>query len=89
MQDPVTATPAVLVKQYNITQHKELEAQLSLRHGDLQRCARHVGLTCVSPQAVHIISRLCAKMLSCHCLNSHSSPDLLLVAGCSVALTML
>ena len=39
MQDPVTATPAVLVKQYNITQHKELEAQLSLRHGDLQRCA--------------------------------------------------
>ncbi|DBA66901.1 TPA: hypothetical protein ACH3X2_002024 [Trebouxia sp. C0005] len=37
MQDPVTATPAVLVKQYNITQHKELEAQLFLRQGDLQR----------------------------------------------------
>ncbi|DBB01895.1 TPA: hypothetical protein ACH3X1_000492 [Trebouxia sp. C0004] len=37
MNDPVTATPAVLVKRYNITQHKELEAQLSLRQGDLQR----------------------------------------------------
>lgn len=37
-QDPVTASPAVLVKRYSITQHKELEHQLSLRHGVLQRC---------------------------------------------------
>ena len=61
----MTATPAVLVKQYNITQHKELEAQLALRHGNLQRCAWHVGLTCVSPQAVwSTASSLCATLLS-------------------------
>lgn len=37
IQDPVDASPAVLVKRYNITQHKELEMQLSTRQGDLLR----------------------------------------------------
>ena len=37
MQDPVDASPAVLVKRYNITQHKEIEMQLSTRQGDLLR----------------------------------------------------
>ena len=31
------ASPAVLVKRYNITQHKELEIQLATRQGDLLR----------------------------------------------------
>ncbi|KAL3135615.1 hypothetical protein ABBQ38_006096 [Trebouxia sp. C0009 RCD-2024] len=37
MRDPVDASPAVLVKRYNITQHKELEIQLATRQGDLLR----------------------------------------------------
>ena len=37
IQDPVDASPAVLVKRYNITQHKELEIQLATRQGDLLR----------------------------------------------------
>ncbi|KAL3135611.1 3',5'-cyclic-nucleotide phosphodiesterase pde1 [Trebouxia sp. C0009 RCD-2024] len=37
MHDPVDASPAVLVKRYNITQHKELEIQLATRQGDLLR----------------------------------------------------
>ncbi|KAL3158778.1 hypothetical protein ABBQ32_011505 [Trebouxia sp. C0010 RCD-2024] len=37
MHDPVDASPAVLVKRYNITEHKELEMQLATRQGDLLR----------------------------------------------------
>ena len=38
------ASPAVLVKRYNITQHKELAMQLAMRQGDLLRCGVHVYL---------------------------------------------
>ncbi|KAL3135613.1 3',5'-cyclic-nucleotide phosphodiesterase pde1 [Trebouxia sp. C0009 RCD-2024] len=37
MHDPVDASPAVLVKRYNITEHKELEIQLATRQSDLLR----------------------------------------------------
>ena len=37
IQDPVDASPAVLVKRYDITQQKELEIQLAARQGDLLR----------------------------------------------------
>ena len=37
VQDPVDASPAVLVKRYNVTEHKELEIQLATRQGDLLR----------------------------------------------------
>lgn len=37
MQDPVDASPAVLVKRYNITEQKHLEIQLTAHHDALQR----------------------------------------------------
>ena len=37
IQDPVDASPAVLVKRYDITQQKELEIQLAARQGVLLR----------------------------------------------------
>ena len=42
VQDPVDAAPAVLVKRYNITQHKELEHKLSIREEDLLRFAQYL-----------------------------------------------
>ena len=39
MQDPVSASSAVLVKKYNISQQKELEIQLASQQVALQRCA--------------------------------------------------
>ena len=38
LQDPVDASPAVLVKKYDITQQKELELKLSVQQQELQRC---------------------------------------------------
>ena len=39
MQDPVNASPAVLVKRYNISQQKRAELQLMLHEEALQRHA--------------------------------------------------
>ena len=39
VQDPVDASPAVLVKRYNITQQKHLELQLTAHQDALQRWA--------------------------------------------------
>ena len=38
LQDPVDASPAVLVKRYDITQQKDLELKLSIQQQELQRC---------------------------------------------------
>ena len=37
LQDPVDASPAVLVKRYNITEQKHLELQLTAHQDALQR----------------------------------------------------
>ena len=37
LQDPINSSPAVLVKRFNVTQQKELEAQLSIQKDVLQR----------------------------------------------------
>lgn len=39
VQDPVNASPAVLVKRYNISQQKHVEQQLLLHEEALQRSA--------------------------------------------------
>ena len=36
---PIDASPAVLVKKYDITQQKDLELKLSIQQQELQRCA--------------------------------------------------
>lgn len=37
LQDPVDASPAVLLTRYNITQHKELEHDLVIRQSSLEQ----------------------------------------------------
>ena len=37
LQDPVTGLPAMLVKLYNVTQQKEMEAELQLQKEALAR----------------------------------------------------
>lgn len=59
------ASPAVLVKRYNITEHKELELQLATRQGDLLRyCLQicrswmHVAI-CQLSVSVNVFVDLC------------------------------
>lgn len=42
MQDPVDASPAVLVKRYNITEQKYLELQLTAHQDALQRSVQQI-----------------------------------------------
>ncbi len=37
LQDPINASPAVLVKKYDITAQKDLELKLSIQQQELQR----------------------------------------------------
>ena len=84
MQDPVNASPAVLVKRYNISQQKHLELQLTARQDALQRsvtllCMRYdtkweyfggaLSLTRVK------VVRHCTVAVETYCLlhRSHSS----------------
>ena len=46
MQDPVNASPAVLVKRYNISQQKRAELQLMLHEEALQRHAPLLHTLC-------------------------------------------
>ena len=52
LQDPIDASPAVLVKRYDITEQKELELKLSVQQQELQRCEpallSHVGPICLA-----------------------------------------
>ena len=60
LQDPVNASPAVLVKRYSISQQKHLEQQLLLHEEALQRSVVCFGIS------LHLFSLTC---VTCHCTS--------------------
>ena len=56
MQDPVDGAPAVLVKLYNVTQQKHMEAELQTQKEALARSAPKPSVTRQYPTSIHWLS---------------------------------